>query len=104
MGTQGAITVLTLGIGAAVAGAAGFVVNILGVLFSLGFFVVRVILFQFVLKKDLVGTFKKRAVLRVFVYMVEFLPYLNILPLWTISSVVISLMKADPKKKKENFL
>ena len=110
LGIQGTGTVVTLGLGTAAATAAGFAVSITGILFSLfsgiliTFFVVQTLYFQTVLKKDLVGTLKKRLSLKIFIYIFEFLPVLNVLPFWTIQSIAISLMKPNPKKKKEGFL
>ena len=104
LGIQGTGTVVTLGLGTAAATAAGFAVSITGILFSLFFFVVQTLYFQTVLKKDLVGTLKKRLSLKIFIYIFEFLPVLNVLPFWTIQSIAISLMKPNPKKKKEGFL
>ncbi len=104
LGIQGTGTVVTLGLGTAVATAAGFAVSVTGILFSLFFFVVQTLYFQTVLKKDLVGTLKKRLSLKIFIYIFEFLPVLNVLPFWTIQSIAISLMKPNPKKKKEGFL
>ena len=104
LGIQGTGTVVTLGLGTAAATAAGFAVSVTGILFSLFFFVVQTLYFQTVLKKDLVGTLKKRLSLKIFIYIFEFLPVLNVLPFWTIQSIAISLMKPNPKKKKEGFL
>ena len=100
LGIQGTGTVVTLGLGTAAATAAGFAVSITGILFSLFFFVVQTLYFQTVLKKDLVGTLKKRLSLKIFIYIFEFLPVLNVLPFWTIQSIAISLMKPNQVKTK----